>query len=232
MPNTAAAACKLLATCVERIGPGPLGPWVGPLNFVDQTADGASAVLPNAVAAGDVLFALCTQSENVALAVQDPTNGLWPRIGFVQTGSNDRTAQLSWVPGSAAALAGLSISAPGGDGQANIVAFAFRPPVGTHVLTLGPTAILGGVGAAIDPGPMSPTQVALLVSGMRMRPNAGGRPVVAGGAFQLVGGQGAGYLQAEYQLDAAPGTYHGSFTAAIALDGWAAIAASIIASRT
>lgn len=203
--------------------------WSLPKNEVDQTGDGAPAVLPDAVAAGDCLFALVTQSDDVELAVQDVINGAWTTLGFVPTGDASRTAQLSCFLGSAAAAGGaLSISAPGGDNAANILAWAHTPPDGTTGLAVGDAVQAGGTGTAIDAGTLTTDQVALLVAGMRMRPNSG--PVISAGTdFTTVPGTGAGYLHAEYAVDEPAGSYPGAFTSDTSLDGWAAVAAAIYA---
>lgn len=206
--------------------------WGAPANFVDQTPDGAPALLPDAVAAGDCIFALATQATSPDItAIGDPVNGPYTLIGKANTGGTaDRRGFLYCFLGSAAALAStLLISVTGGDGATNLYCWTHTPPAGTKILTLDSPLANGGAGATMDAGTIVAAKTALLVCGGRMRPNSGQRPVVPGTDFTLVDGQGAGYLQAEYALDMPPASYDAFMTANISLDGWVALAAAIYA---
>jgi hypothetical protein len=204
--------------------------WSTSKNAVDQTGDGQPATLASAVAAGDCLFAMTTNALSPAPTLSDNINGDWTLLGaHASGGTADRGGWLFCFLGSAAAGAGdLVITASAGDGATNILAWVHTPPTGTTGLTIGPTVPNGGSGTAVDPGSMTTTQIALLVAGMRMRPNSG-NTITAGSGLTLVAGTGSGYLQAEYQVDAPAGTYHGQFVSSGALDGWTAIAAAIYA---
>ena len=152
--------------------------WSAPKNAVDQTGDGQPATLPSAVTLNDCLFAMTTNATSPAPTLADNINGAWTLLGAHTTGGTaDRGGWLFCFLGSAAAGAGdLVITASAGDGATNILAWAHSPPAGTTGFTIGPTLPNGGSGTSVDPGSITTTQLALLVAGMRMRPNSG--PVI------------------------------------------------------